>query len=146
MSGSDLVFNVSKGGAAEKILDDATKTGFLLLKVVESDAALKDRATVAAIVANSTEADFTSYARKTSVTSTRTVDNTNDRVDLDAPDQTWTAAGGATNNTLVKLVIYYEEAAADATRIPLTAHSFDVVTDGSDLVAQLAAAGYFRAS
>lgn len=143
---ADFVFNIAKGAAAEKVRDDATKIGVLLIKTAESDAAMKDRATVALVVSNSTEADFTSYARKTGITATLTVDYTNDRVDLDMPDQTWSPAGGGTNNTLAKLVIFYEEAAADSTRIPLTAHDFVVTTDGSDLLAQVAAAGFYRAS
>lgn len=143
---ADIVFNIAKGAFAEKIRDDATKIGVLLIKTAESDALMKDRATVATVVANSTEADFTNYARKTSITATLTVDNTNDRVDVDIPDQTWTTAGGATNNTLAKLVIFYEEAAADATRVPLSAHDFVVTTDASDLTAQVATAGFARAS
>lgn len=146
MSGANEVFNISKGAFAEKARDDATKFGVLLLKVVESDASLRDRATVATVVANSTECDFTNYARKTAITATLTVDNTNDRVDLDMPDQTFTSAGGATNNAVVKAVTFYEEAAADTTRVPITFHSFDVTTDGSDVVAQIAAAGFARAS
>jgi hypothetical protein len=143
---ADFVFNIAKGAAAEKVRDSATVLGFVLLKTAESDAAMKDRATLATVVANSTEADFTNYARKTGVTATLTVDTTNDRVDLDIPDQTWTSAGGATNNTLAKLVIYYEESAADSGRVPLTAHDFVVTTDGTDLTAQIAAAGFYRAS
>jgi hypothetical protein len=58
----------------------------LLLKTAEADATLKDRDDVAAILANgSTEADFTNYARKTGLTGTITVDDTNDRVDVDIP-------------------------------------------------------------
>jgi hypothetical protein len=119
----------------------------LLLKTAEADATLKDRDDVAAILANgSTEADFTNYARKTGLTGTITVDDTNDRVDVDIPDQTWAVAGGATNNTLVKLIIAYQEAAADASRVPLTSHDFAVTTDTSDIVAQVNAAGFYRAS
>lgn len=143
---ADFVFNIAKGAAAEKVRDDATKIGFLLIKTAESDAAMKDRATITALLSGSTEADFTNYARKTALTATLTVDNTNDRVDLDVADQTWTTAGGATNNTLAKLVIFYDEGGTDGTRIPLTAHDFVVTTDGSDLTAQVAAAGFYRAS
>lgn len=146
MSGGNFIFNVAKGSAGEMARDDATKFGMLLLQVVEADATLIDRDTVAAILAAAnTEATFTNYGRKTALTATRTVDDTNDRVDLDLPDQTWAAAGGATNNTIVKLIIFYEEAAGDATRIPITAHDFDYVTTGTDLLAQLNAAGFFRA-
>jgi len=144
MSGSDIVHNIALGAAAEKARDDATKFGLLMLKVVESDASLKDRATVATVVANSTEADFTNYARKTSITATLVVDNTLDRVTLDIPDQTYTAAGGGTDNSLVKTVMYYDESGTDATRVPVTAHSTDVTTAGSDLLLQVN--DFFRAS
>lgn len=143
---ANLVFNIAKGAAAEKVRDGAANVGVLLLKVAESDAAMKDRATITAVVANSTEANFTGYARKTGITATLAVDNTADDVTLDMPDQTWTAAGGGTNNNLVKLVTYYDEGGTDATRIPLTAHDFVVTTDGSDLTAQIAAAGFYAAS
>jgi hypothetical protein len=143
---ADLVFNVAKGAVAEKLLDDATKLGVLLLKAGEADALLKDRTTIADVLAANTEANFTNYARKTGITGTRTVDQANDRVDVDMPDQTWLVAGGATNNTLTRAIIFYEEAAADATRIPLVALDFATTTDGTDLAIQLAAAGFYRAA
>jgi NADH dehydrogenase/NADH:ubiquinone oxidoreductase subunit G len=142
---ADFVFNVAKGSAGEFAVDDATKFGILLLKTAASDATLKDQDTVAAILAGgSTEADFTNYTRKTGLTATRTVDDTNDRVDLDLADQTWTAAGGAANNTIVKLIVFYENAAADATRIPVTCHDWAVTTDGSDQTATIAV--FYRGS
>ena len=143
---ADFVFNIAKGVAAEKVNDSAANLLVLLIKTAESDALMKDRATVATVVSNSTEADFTNYARKTGITGTVTVDNTNDRVDVDMPDQTWTSAGGASNNTLAKLVVAYQDTAADSGRVPLTGHDFVVTTDGSDLIAQVATAGFFRAS
>jgi len=144
---ADFVFNIAKGAAAEKVRDGATVLGMLLLKAAEADTALSDHADLAALIgaAGNTEADFTNYARKTALTGTVTVDNVNDRVDVDIPDQTWTAAGGALNNTLTDLVVFYEEAAADASRIPLTNHDFAATTDGSDLTAQVNASGFFRA-
>lgn len=144
---ADIVFNIAKGAVAEKIRDDATKCGILLLKVAQADSTLCDHDTVAQVLAAAnTEADFTGYARKAPLTATLTVDDTNDRVDVDIPDVVWAPAGGATNNTLAKLIVYYEESAADSGRVPLTAHDFVVTTDGSDLTAQINAAGFFRAS
>jgi len=144
---ADFVFNIAKGAVAEKVRDGASVLGMMLLKVSEADATLKDRDDLAAILANgSTEADFTNYARKTGLTATITVDDTNDRVDVDIPDQTWTSAGGGTNNTLTDLIVYYQEAAADASRVPLTLHDFAETTTGSDITAQVNAAGFFRAS
>lgn len=144
---ADFVFNIAKGAVAEKIRDSASACLILLLKAAEADASFKDRATVAAILSNGgTEADFTNYARKTGLTGTITVDNTNDRVDVDIPDQTWTSAGGATNNTLTDLIVAYEESAADSGRVPLTCHDFVVTTNGSDLTAQINSSGFYRAS
>jgi len=144
---ADGVFNIAKGAVAEKIRDSASACLILLLKANEAESTLRDRDDVAAVLANgSTEADFTNYARKTGLTGTITVDDTNDRVDVDIPDQTWTAAGGGTNNTLTKLVVAYQESASDAGRVPLTHHDFAVTTDGSDLTAQINSAGFFRAS
>jgi hypothetical protein len=142
---ADIVFNVAKGAVAEKIRDDPTKVGVLALKVAESDALMRDRATITAVLSGSTEADFTNYARKTGITATLTVDNSSDWAQVAIPSQTWTSAGGATNNTLAKLVIFYDEGGTDGTRIPLTAHDFVVITDGSDLTAQVTA-GVFRAA
>lgn len=132
---ADIVFNIAKGAAAEKVRDDATKIGVLLLKVAESDAALRDRTTVTDVLVGNTEANFTNYARKTAITATLTVDQTNDRVDLDIPDQTYTAAGGGVNNNLVKAITFYDEGGTDGTRVPLTGHDFAVATDGSDVTA-----------
>lgn len=145
---ADGVFNIAKGAAAEMFRDTGTSGIVMLMKANETEATLVDYDDVAALLvpAGNTEADFTNYARKTGLTGTITVDDTNDRVDIDIPDQTWSSAGGASNNTLTKLVVAYENAAADATRVPLTHHDFATTTDGSDLTAQFNAAGFYRAS
>ena len=144
---ADFVFTSATGVAVEKVNDAAANLGVLLLKVSEGDAGLRDRATVAAILAAAnTEADFTNYARKTGISGTNTVDTANNRTDIDMPDQTWVAAGGASNNTLVKAIVYYQDAAADASRIPLVGLDFAVTTDGTDLTMQLNAAGFYRAA
>lgn len=76
-------------------------------------------------------------------------DDTNNRRDLDIPDQTWTAAGGALNNNVVKLLVCYDSdttAGTDANIIPVTYHDFVFTSDGTDVTAVVAAAGFFRAS
>jgi hypothetical protein len=144
---ADFVFTSATGVAVEKVNDAAANLGVMLLKVAEADGTLRDRTTLAAILAAAnTQADFTNYARKTAITGTVTVDTANNRSDIDMPDQTWVAAGGASNNTLVKAIIYYEDAAADATRIPLVGLDFAVTTDGTDLTMQLNASGFYRAA
>lgn len=145
---ADGIFNIAKGAFAEKIRDSASAVGVMLMKANESESTFRDRDDLAAILAagGNTEADFTNYARKTGLTGTVTVDDTNDRVDCDIADQTWTSAGGASNNTLTKAVVYYQESAADSGRVPLSHHDFAVTTDGSDVTLQVNSAGFARAS
>ena len=145
---ADVVGNRAKGAVHELAQGDATVFLVALLKAAEADSAIVDHDDVSALLgaAGNTEADFTNYARKTGVTATITIDDANDRVDLDIPDQTWTSAGGTTDNTLVKLVVGYEVTAADSGRIPCTLHDFAVTTDGSDLTAQINASGFYRAA
>jgi hypothetical protein len=145
---ADFVFTSAAGVGAEKVLDSAANLGVMLLKASEGDAGLRDRTTLATILgaAGNTEADFTNYARKTGLTGTVTTDAANNRQDVDMPDQTWLAAGGATNNTLVKAIIYYQDSAADSGRVPLVGLDFAVTTDGTDLTMQLNAAGFLRAT
>lgn len=117
---------------------------------IEADATLADYDTLAAILAAANdEADATNYVRKTAASVTPTVDDTNDRLDVDFADITWTALGGASNNTLAKLLVCYDPdttGGTDADIIPLTAHDFSVTTDGTDVTAVVAAAGFYRAS
>lgn len=145
---ADGVFNIGKGSVVEKIRDVATNVELLILKAAEADATLVNYVDVAALLvpAGNTEADFTNYARKTGITGTITIDNTNDWVDVDIPDQTFTSAGGATNNTCVKAVVAYNDGAGDANLIPLTHHDFAATTDGSDITIQINAAGIYRAA
>jgi len=152
MSGVDFVFNISVGRVAEKIQDAAANVGVIVLRTtaLESDgtlggaAGLRDRVSLADILSVSSEPTNTNYARKTGITGTPTISNANDRVDVSIPNQTWT--GVLAGDVWAKLIVYYEESASDANRIPLTAHTFDVTPNGADITAQFAAAGFFRAA
>jgi hypothetical protein len=80
---------------------------------------------------------------------TVTVDDSNDWLDVDIADQTWTSAGGTTNNSIGKLLMAYDPdigAGTDTTIIPVSAHDFSFVTDGSSVVAEIAAGGFLRAA
>lgn len=153
---ADFVFNIAKGRVAElynRVDTNDPATAVLYVHVVDvaavTDATIKDFDTVSAVIAGGvTERTATGWARKT-LTDTDIVvfspDDTNDRVDLDIPDQTWTAvtAGAATD-----LITSYEAAGAGTTAnmVPMTQHDFAITPDGSDVTAQIAAAGFFRAS
>ena len=156
---ADLVFNIAKGRVAELYnrvdTNDPANSALIVLVLatagIEADATLRDVDTVTALVAGTTnEVTNSGYARKV-LTDADIVafapDDTNDRVDLDIPDQTWTgvAAGDGWND----VVIAYDNdttAGTDANIVPCTLHDFVLTPDGSDITAQIAAAGFFRAS
>lgn len=141
---ADFMFNIAKGAFVEKFRDGAANGGILLLIAADTDDAMRDTDHITALLATgANEASDGSYARKTGLTGTITVDDTNNRVDVDIPDQTWTALAGA---AILDAVVFYEEAAGDGTRIPLTLHDFAITPDGSDVTIQFNAAGFGRAS
>jgi hypothetical protein len=156
---ADFVFNIAKGRVAELCnrVDQNDPANSALIIVVlatsglESDATLKDFDTLAAVVAGATnEVTNTNYARKTLTDSdiaAFAADDTNDRVDIDFADQTWTAV--AAGDGWSKLLVCYDSdttGGADSAIIPLTAHDFVVTPDGSDITALINTAGFFRAS
>ncbi len=156
---ADFVFNIAKGRVVEFVnrVDSNDPTNSVLVIAVlatsglETDAVLKDKADLAAVVSGATnEVTNSGYARKVltdSDVATIAVDNTNDRFDVDIPDQTWTAV--AAGDGWSKLLVCYDSdstGGADSAIIPLTSHDFAVTPDGSDITAQIAAAGFFRAS
>lgn len=145
---ADGVFNIAKGAAIQLLNDNPNSLVVLLLKANEAESALVDHDNVSVLLgaAGNTEADFTNYARKTGLTETITVDDTGDDASFDVADQTWTSAGGASNNTLTKLIVAVSTGAGDANLIPLTHHDFSSTTDGTNLTAQFNASGVYTAS
>lgn len=156
------VCNVAKGKARYyaqlPAANDAIKALLLVSAGLEADDALEDYTTIQAMLAASNdEATFTNYARKTLAGITDTITNGTNRWDSDANDLVWTAAGntataagsGAGNNVLGKLVIYYDPdttASSDANNIPLAVYDFVASTDGNELDATIAAAGWIGAT
>lgn len=153
------LFNRAKGRVAELYnrvdTNDPVNAALIILVLatagLESDAVLRDKDTVADLVSGTTnEVTNTGYARKT-LTDADIVafapDDTNDRVDLDIPDQTWVAV--AAGDGWSKFAICFDSdttTGTDANIEPLTHHDFVLVPDGADLTAQIAAAGFYRAS
>lgn len=138
--------------------NDAIKALLLKSAGLEADDALEDYRTVQAMLAASNdECDFTNYARKTLAAITDTITDATNRWDSDANDLAWAAAGNAAtvagsglgNNVIGKLVIYYDPdttASSDANNIPLAVYDFVASTDGNELDATLAAAGWVGAT
>lgn len=151
---ADFIFNIAKGRirtyADLSAANDALILVLLKASGLEVDDTLNNYDDLAAILAAANdEADFTNYARKSLTSDTVTLDDTNNRVDYDIADQTWTSAGGASNNSLGKLLICYDPdttAGTDSTVVPIAAYDFVVTTDGSDLLAAVNVAGFARSS
>lgn len=161
---ADIVFNIAKGKVNEYVArvdgNDPAASALIvvLLKTVEADATLRDYDTLSALLAAgggtaNVEANFTNYARKTLTDTNVTApapDDTNDRQDASLGGSlVYAAAGGATNNSLVKLLVCYDAdtaAGTDANIVPLTAHDITVTTDGTDLTISEASSAFYRAS
>ena len=130
---ADQVFNIAKGRIAELYnrvdSNDPANSALIILILatagIETDAVLRDVDTVTGLVAGTTnEVANAGYARKV-LTDADIVafaaDDMNDRVDLDIPDQTWTAvaAGDGWND----FIVAYDNdtmAGTDANIVPLT--------------------------
>lgn len=156
---ADFVHNRSKGRFveyAERVnASDPTNAAIIIeaINTTATDATLKDLDDFAAIEsdANTAEATNSGYARKTLTDAggiTVTYDDTNDRVDVDIPDQTWTAVA-ASPGAWTDLVTGYDSdttAGTDSAIKPVSQHDFPVTPDGSDITAQIATAGIWRSS
>src|SRR3989304_260017 len=147
---ANQIFNIALGRVAELYnrvdTNDPANSALIIVLLastgIETDAVLKDKDDLAAVVSGTTnEATNTGYARKV-LTDADIVafapDDTNDRVDLDIPDQTWTAilAGDGWSD----VVVSYDSdttVGTDANIVPLTQHDFAVTPDGSDIIMQV---------
>lgn len=96
---------------------------------------------VSGVTAN--ELSGTGYARKT-LAATTTLDDTNDKVIHDAPDQTYTGADFGT----VHGGIAYKEVTDDTDSVPIVyvELSSDVTTNGGDFTFQMPSGGLYEGS
>lgn len=135
---ADFVFNIAKGQLAYYASLPGTNDALLAIPIeasgVEADAVLKDYDTVSDLLAAANNEQST-MGRQTLTSVTATVDDTNDRVNIDCGDITWTAATG---NAISDILICYDPdttGGTDTTLIPLTWHDYVATPDGSDIVA-----------
>lgn len=154
------VFNRAKGRVTEWVervnANDPTNSiivwDLLATTGLEADTVLRDKDDFAGLVSGTTNfATGTGWARKTQDQTaglTVTYDDTNDRVDVDSPDLTWTAVADAADD-VSKLVSGYDSdsaAGTDANILPATSHDFVIQPDGSDVTAQIPSPGFYRAA
>lgn len=156
---ADFVFNIAKGRVVEyynRVKGNDPANSALVIVAIDAngdtDATMKDRDDLAALLGGTAnEVTNTNYARKVltdaDLAALPAPDDTNDRFDIDLPDQTWSAVAAGTAWTDI-LVCYDPDTTGgtDSAIIPLTCHDVAVTPDGSDIIAQVNAAGFFRAS
>lgn len=114
----------------------------------ETDANVRDADDLAALIALSlNEATFTGYARVTATSVTVTVDDPNDRVDLDAADPQWSPT---TAEAVTRIGANYDPdttGGTDSSIIPLFVDDFAFTTPTSGTITySVAAGGFGRAS
>lgn len=119
----------------------------LLIVTAEADEALRDHEDIAALLAAaSVEAStMTSYARLALANETKTVDNTNNRVDFDADDAAFGTLGNGANETTTDIITFLE-GASDALREPISVHDLVFTSDGSAVTVQWATGAIWRAA
>lgn len=146
---ADVVFNIAKGRVAELAALAAANDALIAVPIettgIESDATLIDYNTLADILAAANNEQST-MGRKTLASVTVTVDDTNNRTDVDAADITWTAATG---NAISALLICYDAdttGGTDANIVPLVKLDCVATPAGGDITFQFDAAGFFRAA
>lgn len=152
---ANIVFNIAKGRVAELYdrvkSSDPANSALILVPIetsgLESDAALIDADTLAAVLAGATNEQST-MGRKTltdaELAAIPAPDDTNDRNERSLPTTTW---AGATGNPISKILVCYDPDTTggdDTNIIPLTMFDFAQTPSGADI--QMTTGVFFRAS
>lgn len=142
---ANIVFNRALGMIAYYASLPAANDALIMVALessgLETDAVLRDKDDLAAVVAGTTN-EQTTVTRKTLSSVTVTVDDTLDRVAVDAADVTWTTPTG---NAIGAVAIFYDPdttGGTDADLIPLTKQDLSWTPDGNTFV--LAIADFYR--
>lgn len=156
---ADFIFNIAKGRVVEyynRVKGNDPANSALVVVAInangDTDATMKDRDDLAALLGGTAnEVTNTNYARKVltdaDLAALPAPDDTNDRYEIDIPDQTFAAI--AAGDGWTDIIICYDPdttVGTDSAIIPLTCHDFPVTPDGTDILMQVNAAGFFRAS
>jgi len=153
----DIIPNIALGRGVQWYINidtnDPANSVFVIVVFDSSaaDSVIKDLDTLADIEANASTAEVTNtnYARKILTDSDIVAfapDDTNDRVDLDIPDQVFTAIAAGDGWTDI-LTAYDVDSTAgtDANIVPWIWQDFIVTPNGGDITMQIGVNGIFRA-
>lgn len=145
-----LIPNIAKGKLAYYAGLPAANDALIwvVFSGTETDDNIRDADHLTALIATSLdEATFTGYSRQTATGVTVTVDDTNNRVDIDAADPVWSPT---TAQAITRIGLFYDPdttTGTDADLIPLFIDDFALTTATSGtLTYVVAASGFARAS
>lgn len=144
---SNITFNVALGRLAYYAGLPAANDG-LVLVLLESaglvaDSTMRDYDTLADLLAGASN-EQTTAGRKSLASVSVTVNDTNDRVDIDAADVTWTSPTGSAVGAAVICYDPDTTGGTDADLVPLTKHDLSWTPDGNNFT--LTVSDFFRAS
>ena len=144
------VFNIAKGRFVYYCTLPAANDALIVLPLetsgLEADDTLNNYDDLATLLAAANNEQSTMGRKTVTASVTVTVDDTNNWVDVDMPDLTWTAATG---NAISKLLVCYDSdttGGTDSGIVPMTHHDFAITPDGSDVQAAIDSAGFARAA
>lgn len=144
---ANIVFNIALGRVAHYASLSAAADGLVLVPLeatgLVTDDTMRDYDTLAAVLAGASN-EQTTAGRKALANVAVTVDDSANRVAVDADDVTWTAPTGA---AVGAVVICYDPdtgTGTDADLVPLTKHDLSWAPDGNDFT--LSIADFARAS
>lgn len=140
-----LVFNIALGRVAALAALPAANDGLVLVPLeatgLVTDTVMRDYDTLADVLAGASN-EQTTVGRKPLASVTVTVNDTDNRVDIDAADVTWTAPTG---NAVGAMLVCYDPdttTGTDADLVPLTKHEVTWTPDGNNF--SLAIADFCR--
>lgn len=141
-----LIPNIAKGKFAQYaelgLANDALV--WVLFSGSETDDNIRNADTLAALEATSlAEATFTGYARVTATSVTVTVDDANDRVDVDAADPSWSPTSAQALTRIALCVDLDTTGGTDANIIPIFVDDFALTTATSGTLTYTVASGGF---
>lgn len=144
---ANIVFNIALGKVGYYASLPAANDALVMVPLestgLVADSVMRDYDTLSDLLAGASN-EQTTAGRKTLASVSVTVNDTNDRVDIDAADVTWTAPTG---NAIGAVVICYDPdttTGTDADLVPLSKHDVTWTPDGNNFT--LTIADFVRAS
>lgn len=137
----NIVFNIAKGRIAHLVSLPAASDAIIVVPLENTglvgDSVMEDYDTLADILAGASN-EQTTIGRKTAASVTYTVDDTNNRANLDCDPLVWTTPSG---NQIGALVFCYDPdtgAGTDADLVPLSKHDWVMTPEGDSITATVA--------